>query len=55
MAVAYRDVAALEAEAHLPGDLLDPGYADGLAAAAHAALGGLDVLVNNAGSSPAAR
>ena len=34
VAVADLDVAALEAEAHLPGDLLDANYADGLPAAA---------------------
>ncbi|MEU6131272.1 SDR family oxidoreductase [Saccharopolyspora sp. NPDC047091] len=49
VAVADRDVRGIEAEAHLPGDLLDPAYADGLAPAAREALGGLDVLVNNAG------
>jgi NAD(P)-dependent dehydrogenase (short-subunit alcohol dehydrogenase family) len=49
VAVADRDVAGIEAEAHLPGDLLDPAYADGLPRAASDALGGLDILVNNAG------
>jgi 2-keto-3-deoxy-L-fuconate dehydrogenase len=49
VAVADRDVSGIDAEAHLPGDLLDPEYADGLAPAAREALGGLDVLVNNAG------
>jgi NAD(P)-dependent dehydrogenase (short-subunit alcohol dehydrogenase family) len=49
VAVADLDVAALEAEAHLPGDLLDANYADGLPAAAATLLGGLDILVNNAG------
>ena len=49
VAVADRDVAGIEAEAHLPGDLLDPAYADGLPRAATDALGGLDILVNNAG------
>ncbi|GAA4615127.1 SDR family NAD(P)-dependent oxidoreductase [Saccharopolyspora hordei] len=49
VAVAARDVSGIEAEAHLPGDLLDPAYADGLAQAARDALGGLDILVNNAG------
>ena len=33
VAVADRDVRGIEAEAHLPGDLLDPAYADGLAPA----------------------
>ena len=49
VAVADRDVSAIAAEAHLPGDLRDPAYADGLAAAAMQALGGLDIVVNNAG------
>lgn len=49
VAVADRDVSAIKAEAHLPGNLLDPAYADGLPAAAKAALGGLDIIVNNAG------
>ena len=49
VAVADRDVSGVEAEAHLPGDLLDPAYADGLPQAAADALGGLDILVNNAG------
>ena len=49
VAVADRDVSGIEAEAHLPGDLLDPAYADGLPQAATDALGGLDILINNAG------
>jgi 2-keto-3-deoxy-L-fuconate dehydrogenase len=49
VAVADRDVGAIAAEAHLPGDLTDACYADGLAAAAREALGGLDMLFNNAG------
>lgn len=49
VAVADREVDAIDADAHLPGDLLDADYADGLAEAARDALGGLDVLVNNAG------
>src|SRR5919106_1323673 len=49
VAVADRDVSGVEAEAHLPGDLLDRAYADGLPRTAADALGGLDVLVNNAG------
>jgi NAD(P)-dependent dehydrogenase (short-subunit alcohol dehydrogenase family) len=49
VAVADRDVTGIEAEAHLPGDLRDPAYADGLPAAAVAALGRLDIVVNNAG------
>lgn len=49
VAVADRDTDGVEAEAHLPGDLLDPAYADGLPAAAAEALGRLDIVVNNAG------
>ena len=49
VAVADRDVSNVEAEAHLPGNLLDPAYCDGLPAAAKAALGGLDIIINNAG------
>ncbi len=49
VAVADRDVAGIEAEAHLPGDLLDTGYADSLPKAAFQALRGLDIVVNNAG------
>ncbi len=49
VAVADRDVSGVEAEAHLPGDLLDPAYTDGLPQAAHDALGGLDIVFNNAG------
>jgi len=47
--VADLDCAGLAADATLPGDLADAAYADGLAAAAADALGGLDVIVNNAG------
>jgi 2-keto-3-deoxy-L-fuconate dehydrogenase len=49
VAAADRDVSGIEAEAHLPGDLLDPTYADGLPQAATDALGGLNILINNAG------
>lgn len=49
VAVADRDVTGVEAEAHLPGDLLDASYADGVAQAAYDALGGLDIVINNAG------
>lgn len=49
VAVADRDVSTIEADAHLPGDLLDATYADGLPAATIAALGRLDIVVNNAG------
>lgn len=49
VAAADREVSGIEADIHLPGDLLEPAYADGLARAARDALGGLDILVNNAG------
>ncbi|UWR01413.1 SDR family oxidoreductase [Ruegeria conchae] len=49
VAVADRSLEGIEAEAHLPGDLLDPAHADGLPAKAAQALGGLDIVVNNAG------
>src|SRR5690554_3926298 len=49
VAVADRDVAGIEAEAHLPGDLRDAAYADALPATAARALGRLDIVVNNAG------
>jgi 2-keto-3-deoxy-L-fuconate dehydrogenase len=49
VAVADRDVAGIEAEVHLPGNLLEAFYADGLPHAAFTALGGLDIVVNNAG------
>jgi len=49
VAVADRDVAGVEAEAHLPGDLRDGAYSDGLPGAVVKALGRLDIVVNNAG------
>ena len=49
VAVADRSVDGIEAEAHLPGDLLDPDYADQLPRAAASALDGLDIVINNAG------
>lgn len=49
VAVADRETSKVEADVHLPGDLLDGAYSDGLPAAAHAALGRLDIVVNNAG------
>ncbi|MEL6689701.1 MAG: SDR family oxidoreductase [Pseudomonadota bacterium] len=49
VAVADREVTGIEAEAHMPGDLLDPGYSDRLPQAAWDALGGLDIVINNAG------
>lgn len=49
VAVADRDVSGIKAEAHLPGDLRDGAYADGLPGAVARALGRLDIVVNNAG------
>jgi NAD(P)-dependent dehydrogenase (short-subunit alcohol dehydrogenase family) len=49
VAVADRDVSDIDAEAHLPGDLLERGYADSLPKAVMQALGQLDIVVNNAG------
>ncbi|MEO1329671.1 MAG: SDR family oxidoreductase [Pseudomonadota bacterium] len=49
VAAADRDLAGVEAEEALPGDLTDAAYCAGLPARAAAALGGLDILVNNAG------
>ncbi|MGI9317201.1 MAG: SDR family NAD(P)-dependent oxidoreductase [bacterium] len=49
VAAADRDITSIEADARLPGDLLDKIYTDGLPAAAADALGGLDIVVNNAG------
>lgn len=49
VAAADRAVEGIEADTLLPGDLLDPGYCDALPGAAAEALGGLDIVVNNAG------
>lgn len=49
VAAADRDVSNVEAEARLPGNLLEHAYADGLPRAAAEALGRLDIVVNNAG------
>ena len=46
---ADRDPSSVAADHHLPGDLTDPDYADTLAQAAHDAMGGLDIVINNAG------
>ena len=46
---ADRDPSAVPADHHMAGDLLDLQYADGLAQAAHDAMGGLDLVINNAG------
>jgi len=49
VAVADRDTAGLNADAHLDGDLRKRAYADDLAQMAADALGGLDIVINNAG------
>ncbi len=49
VAAADRDTSMIQADAHLPGDLLDPTYANVLPARAAEALGGLDIVINNAG------
>ncbi|WP_170333966.1 SDR family NAD(P)-dependent oxidoreductase [Ruegeria arenilitoris] len=49
VAVADRVTEGIKAEAHLPGDLLDATYADTLPRYAAEALGGLDIVINNAG------
>ena len=49
VAVADRDTSKIEADAHLPGNLLDPACAEGLPEAAAKAFGRLDIVVNNAG------
>ena len=49
VAAADLDLSATHADILLSGDLTDADYADGLASAACDALGGLDVLFNNAG------
>ena len=49
VAVADRDVAGIEAEAHFPGDLTNAIYANSLPKAAASAFGRLDILINNAG------
>ncbi len=49
VAVADIDLGSIDAEVKLPGNLLDPAYTDNLAMQAKQALGGLDIVVNNAG------
>jgi NAD(P)-dependent dehydrogenase (short-subunit alcohol dehydrogenase family) len=44
-----RDTSGIDAEAHFPGDLTDVYYANNLPAEAAKSLGGLDILINNAG------
>lgn len=49
VATADRDSSAIAADVHLDGDLLNPEYCDGLITATVAALGSIDIIVNNAG------
>jgi len=49
VAVSDRDSSGVEAEVHLDGDLLDRAFCDALPERAADALGGLDLLFNNAG------
>ena len=49
VAVSDRDLADADADASISGDLTDPVFADGLIDAAQRALGGIDILINNAG------
>ena len=49
VAAADRDTSSVPADHHLPGDLLNPHYADTLPQAAHDAMGRLDLVINNAG------
>lgn len=49
VAAADRDLNGVEADIYLAGDLLDKAYADNLAQNAKEALGGLDIVINNAG------
>ncbi len=49
VAVTDRDTSAVEADAHFDGDLLDGTFCDALPGQVAEALGGLDILCNNAG------
>lgn len=49
VAASDRDSGGVEAEAHLDGDLLDGAFCDDLPVQAERALGGLDLIFNNAG------
>lgn len=49
VAVTDRDTSGIEADAHFDGDLRDGAFCDALAGRVTEALGGLDMLFNNAG------
>lgn len=49
VAVTDRDTSGVEADAHFDGDLLDGAFCDALPGRVAVALGGLDILCNNAG------
>lgn len=49
VAVTDHNTDGIDAEAHFPGDLTDPSYTNTLPVQAAEALGGLDILINNAG------
>ncbi|SLN39397.1 3-oxoacyl-[acyl-carrier-protein] reductase FabG [Roseovarius albus] len=49
VAVSDRDSSAIEADAHIDGNLLDPAFCDALPGKVAEALGGLDIICNNAG------
>lgn len=49
VAAADRNCDAVAAEVRISGNLLDPAYADALPRTAAKALGGLDIIINNAG------
>ena len=49
VAVADVNLDTVDAEVRLPGNLLEAEYADQLAAMALGELGGLDIVINNAG------
>ena len=49
VAAADLNTNGIDADAHLPGDLTDQNYAKVLPSLAAEALGGLDILINNAG------
>ncbi|UES37743.1 SDR family NAD(P)-dependent oxidoreductase [Roseibium aggregatum] len=49
VAAADRNCDAVDAEVRISGNLLDPVYADALPRTAAKALGGLDIIINNAG------